>query len=136
MIGHGKLVLVVDEVESERQETVLVLEQAGFTVVQACDGLDALSEMHQQHFDVVVTDCHIPYLNGLDLLAQSRVIWSDIPIIMFSKTRYTREMAEARGAFGWIRKSSDPGILLSIVAMAVEQSVEWESPHAMEQVGA
>ena len=38
MIGYGKNVLVVDDDGSERQETALVLEQAGFTVVQACDG--------------------------------------------------------------------------------------------------
>ena len=136
MISYGKRVLVVDDDERERQETALVLKQAGFTVVQACDGLDALSEMQQQHFDAVVTDCHMPQLNGLDLLAQSRVIWSDTPVIILSKTRYTREMAEARGAFAWIRKSSSPGVLLSILAMAVEQGVEWESQHAMERVGA
>ena len=136
MISYGKRVLVVDDDERERQETALVLEQAGFTVVQACDGLDALSEIQQQHFDAVVTDCYIPQLNGLELLAQSRVIWSDTPVIILSKTRYTREMAEAREAFAWIRKSSSPGVLLSILAMAVEQGVEWESQHAMERVGA
>ncbi|MEI8014588.1 MAG: hypothetical protein WCH20_07075 [Nitrospira sp.] len=37
-----------------------LLKQAGFTVVQACDGLEALSEMQQQHFDAVVTDFPCP----------------------------------------------------------------------------
>ena len=60
MIGYGKLVLVVDEVESERQETAFLLKQAGFTVVQACDGLEALSEMQQHHFDAVVTASTYP----------------------------------------------------------------------------
>ena len=76
MISNGKRVLVVDDDERERQETALVLKQAGFTVVQACNGLDALSEMRTGQFDALVTDCHMPQLNGLDLLAQSRVIWS------------------------------------------------------------
>lgn len=140
MIGNGKLVLVVDDDEGERQETARVVEQAGFTVVQACDGLDALSEMQQQHFDAVVTDFHMPYLNGLDLLAQSRVIWSDTPVIIVSKAQWDMsEMAEENGVFAWIRKSSSPGVLLSILAMAVEQSVEqgveWGSHQAMERVG-
>ena len=52
--------LVVDEVESERQETAFLLKQAGFTVVQACDGLEALSEMQQHHFDAVVTASTYP----------------------------------------------------------------------------
>jgi DNA-binding response OmpR family regulator len=66
MISYGKRVLVVDDDERERQETALVLEQAGFAVVQACDGLHALSEMQKRRFDVVVTDCQMRHLNGLD----------------------------------------------------------------------
>jgi two-component system chemotaxis response regulator CheY len=137
MIGYGKLVLVVDEVESERQETAFLLMQVGFTVVQACDGLEALSEMQQQHFDAVVTDFHLPYLNGLELLAESRATWSDIPVIIVSKAQWDMsEMAATNGVFAWIRKSSSPGVLLSILAMAVEHGVERESQHVMEQVGA
>jgi DNA-binding response OmpR family regulator len=136
MISYGKRVLVVDGDERERQETALVLEQAGFAVVQACDGLNALSEMQKRRFDFVVTDCQMPHLNGLDFLAQSRVIWPDTPVIIFSETRYMSEMAAARGAFAWIRKSSDSSVLLSMLTVAVEQGVEWESQHAMERVGA
>lgn len=135
MIGYGKLVLVVDEVESERRETAFLLKQAGFTVVQACDGLEALSEMQQQHFDAVVTDFHLPYLNGLELLAESRATWSDIPVIIVSKAQWgMSEMAAENGVFAWIRKSSSPGVLLSILAIAVEQGVERVSQQAMEQV--
>ena len=136
MISYGKRVLVVDDDERERQETALMLEQAGFAVVQACDGLHALSEMQKRRFDVVVTDCHMPHLNGLDFLAQSRVIWSDTPVIIFSETRYMSEMAAARGAFAWIRKSSDSSVLLNMLAVAVEQGAGWESTHAMQRVGA
>jgi hypothetical protein len=42
----------------------------------------------------------------------------------------------ANGAFAWIRKSSNPGVHVTMLALAVEQGVEWESQHAMEQVGA
>ena len=136
MISYGKRVLVVDDDERERQETALMLEQAGFAVVQACDGLHALSEMQKRRFDAVVTDCQMPHLNGLDFLAQSRVIWPDTPVIIFSETRYMSEMAAARGAFAWIRKSSDSSVLLNMLAVAVEQGAGWESTHAMQRVGA
>jgi len=65
MIGYGKRVLVVDDDGRERQETALVLQQAGFMVVLASDGLLALSKMQQRRFDAVVTDFHMPNLNGL-----------------------------------------------------------------------
>ena len=137
MICEKKRVLVVDDDESERQETALVLEQACFTVVQACDGLDALSEMQQQHFDAVVTDFHMPQMNGVELLAQSRITWPDIPVIIFSKAQWDMsELVTAKGAFAWIRKSSSSAVLVSMLALAVGQSVERDFAHAIQQVGA
>ena len=137
MIGYGKRVLVVDNDERERQGTALVLQQAGFMVVLASDGLLALSKMQQRRFDAVVTDFHMPNLNGLELAAQSRLLWPALPIIIFSKGEWDMsEMATAQGAFGWIRKSSDPDILLSMLALAMEQSAERTSQLPMERVGA
>jgi hypothetical protein len=46
------------------------------------------------------------------------------------------EMAAARGAYAWIRKSSDSSVLLSMLAMVMELGVEWKSKHAMQRVGA
>ncbi len=135
MIGDKKSVLVVDDDERAGQETTLVLEQAGFTVAQACDGLDALSEMQQHHFDAVVTGFHLPYLNGLELLAQSRVTCPDTPVIIVSKPQWDiSEMATANGAFAWIRKSSSPGVLVSMLVLAVGQGVEWDFTHEIQRV--
>ena len=136
MMSYGKRVLVVDDDERARQETALVLEQAGFPVVQACDGLHALSEMQKRRYDVVVADCQMPHLNGLDFLAQSRMIWPDTPVILYSETRYLSEMAATRGAFAWICKSSDSSGLLSVLAMAMEPGVELKSTPAMQGVSA
>ncbi len=137
MIGHGERVLVVNADERERQETARVLEEAGFTVVEACDGLDAVNELRQQHVDAVVTDFHMPHLKGLELLAQSRVTWPDTPVIIISKAQWDMdEMAMAHGAFAWIRQSSSPGVLVSMLALAVGQGVEWDVTHEILQVGA
>jgi len=137
MIGYGKRALVLDDTETMRLLLAEVLGQQGFAVAQACDGVQALCEMQQHHFDVVVTDYHMPRLDGLDLFRQSQMAWPEIPVILFSEIEWGKsDLVEARGAFAWIRKSSDPGVLLSMLAWAVEQGVEWESQHAMEQVGA
>jgi CheY-like chemotaxis protein len=120
VFGYGKHVLVVDDDQSARQETSLLLEGVGFIVVQSSDGLDALNDLQQQHFDAEVTDSHTPNLNGFELLAQSRIIRSDTPVIIVSKAQWDMsEMATTHGAFAWIRKSSDPGILLMMLALAV-----------------
>ena len=137
MISEKKRVLVVDDDDSERQETTLVLEQAGFTVVQACDGLDALNEMQQHHFDAMVTDFHMPHLNGIELLAQSRITWPDTPVIIFSKAQWNMsEMVTAKGPFAWIRKSSSSGVLVRMLALAVGQGVERDFAHEILRAGA
>lgn len=137
MIGSAKCVLVVNEMGTMRRLLAEVLEQQGFTVVQASDGIQALCEMEQRHVDVVVTDYHMPRLTGLDFLRQFQMIWPEIPVIFFSELEWdTSALTEARGAFAWIRQSSDPGILLSMLALALAQGVEWEPRHPLEWVGA
>ena len=106
-------------------------------MVQACDGVQALGEMQQRHVDVVVTDYQLPRLTGLDLLRQSQMAWPEIPVIFFSDLEWEKnDLTEARGAFAWVRQSSDPGILLSMLALAMEQGVERELQHQREWVGA
>ena len=137
MIGEGKRVLVVDDAETMRRLLAEVLGQEGFTVVQACDGVQALGEMHQRHFDVVVTDNHMPCLDGFDLIRQSQMAWPEVPVILFSGIEWdASDPPASRKAFAWVRKSSDPGVLLSMLALAMGQGVEWESQDAMERVGA
>jgi two-component system, chemotaxis family, chemotaxis protein CheY len=84
MIGNGTRVLVVDDDEDVRQCITDRLEQAGFAVVQASDGLQALAELHRRHFDVVVTDCNMPRLSGFDLLRQCRHAWPGTPVIIMT----------------------------------------------------
>jgi DNA-binding response OmpR family regulator len=125
MIGYGKRVLVVDDMETMRLLLTEVLEQQGFTVVQACDGLQALCEMQYRHFDVVVTDYHMPHLNGLDFIRQSQMAWPDIPVIIVSGTQENIDvMVRARGAYGWIRKPFDSSFLVNMVNSAVNLVTE------------
>jgi len=134
MSGYGKRVLLVDDIEATRRSLATALEEEQFVVVRAQDGAQALYEMQHRHFDAVITEDHVPQLNGLDLLKQCRLAWPETPVIVFSGLDWDRSrLAAAQGAFAWIRKSSDPGILLSMLALAMEQDVE---PEARERVEA
>ena len=75
MIGKGKHVLVVDDMESIRLLLAEELEHDGFVVVQARDEVHALGELRRHHFDAVIIDYHEPNLNGLDLIRQSQMAW-------------------------------------------------------------
>lgn len=125
MIGYGKRVLVVDDDDNMRKAIAILLEEVGFTVVLACDGLQALNEMQKRRFDAVLTDCQMPYLNGLDFLIRSRITWPDTPVIIVSGMQCaTTHMETAQGAFAWIQKPFDPSALWNVIGAAVNQNVE------------
>jgi DNA-binding NtrC family response regulator len=137
MIGYGKRVLLVHDPEPMPLPLATILEEEGFLVVQAHDGVQALCAMHYRHFDVVVTDNYLPDITGVDLLNQLHLAWPEVPVILFAEVDWdTCDTAKLIGAFAWIRKSSDPGILLSMLALALEQNVERESVRALEEVRA
>ena len=122
-IGKGTRVLVVDDDEDMRQIITDRLEQAGFAVVQACDGLRALLEMRQRHFHVVVTDYQMPHLNGLALLRQCRLAWPGTPVIIMSACLDAPgEIAAARDAFSYLQKPFDADRLIALVCQAAHLS--------------
>ena len=68
------IVLVVDDDEGVRQLLVMILQQSGYDVLWACNGLEALMvySSYRAHFDLVLTDIDMPQMNGLELVARIR----------------------------------------------------------------
>jgi twitching motility two-component system response regulator PilH len=60
-------VLVVEDTISEQQLITLYLQEAGYKVINANDGKDAISKVNDQKPDVVVTDVVMPGMNGFEL---------------------------------------------------------------------
>jgi osmotically-inducible protein OsmY len=69
MDGHGVRILVAEDHEINRNLLALLLEQAQYEVHLAADGYEALGCKFKGVFDVVVTDWHMPRLNGSDFLS-------------------------------------------------------------------
>ena len=74
MDGCGKRVLVADDDEDERILLSMVLENAGYSVHMASDGRRTMEEMKRRRFDVVLTDHHLPKINGFQLVLLGRLI--------------------------------------------------------------
>jgi CheY-like chemotaxis protein len=79
-------VLIVDDNALLRASLVAEFEDAGYVVVQACDGKDALRVMAIQQPDVIVMDIKMPVLDGIEATRQLRAIagFAQIPVIAFS----------------------------------------------------
>lgn len=108
----GKRILLVDDRLPSRKLVASELEEAGFAVVPAGDGVEAWDLFREHVFDLVVTDLHMPKRNGLALLRQIRSPESSnprIPVVLVSAvgTLSTAVVAGRSGATDFYPLSSD-----------------------------
>lgn len=115
----GKTVLIVDDSASMRQVVGFALKGAGFDVVSANDGKDALGKLNGTRMDLIITDLNMPNLNGIDFIKQVRQTggYKFTPVIMLTTESQESAKEEGRraGASGWIVKPFVPEQLLSVV---------------------
>lgn len=118
-----KCILVVDDSETVRQVLQMTLVNAGFDVVAAEDGVDALNKLSDAQVDMLITDLNMPNMDGLELIKKVREEGAHrfTPIVML-----TTESSEAKklagreaGASGWIVKPFKPEQLLKVVKMVL-----------------
>lgn len=77
------VILVADDEAEIRDLLRLYLENSGYDVLEAADGLEALAILEKNHVDLAVLDVMMPALNGLHVLKKMREM-SNIPVLVFS----------------------------------------------------
>jgi two-component system cell cycle sensor histidine kinase/response regulator CckA len=82
----GETVLLVDDEHALRRLTRRVLENSGYAVVEACDGIDALNvcASHEGLIDVLVTDVVMPGLGGPSLAEQISALYPQVKVLFVS----------------------------------------------------
>ena len=80
----SKTALLVEDDPNLRDMLGKTLERAGFTVVTAVHGVDALAQMRSLSADVVVTDILMPEMDGFELIRMLHAQWPDLPIVAMS----------------------------------------------------
>lgn len=112
-------ILAVDDSASMRQMVSFTLQGAGYEVVEACDGQDALSKAKQNQVDLVLSDVNMPVMDGIALIRQLRTLpnYKFTPILMLTTESATDKKTEgkAAGATGWIVKPFNPDQLLNTI---------------------
>jgi len=118
----GKVILTVDDSVSVRQMVKLTLSDAGYTVVEAVDGKDALAKLTKT-VNLVITDLNMPNLDGIGLIRGIRTnpILRGVPIIMLtSESQESRKLeGKAAGATGWIVKPFTRQQMLAVVKRVI-----------------
>lgn len=77
-------ILVVDDDEEVRHVTASFLSGFGYTESEAADGASALAMMERTAFDLVVADLAMPGMNGIELAAEVRQRFAEIPILILT----------------------------------------------------
>lgn len=115
----AKKIMTVDDSSSVRQMVGLTLKEAGYEVVEAVDGVDALNKARQQAVDMFINDLNMPNMDGIELIRQLRAqpSFKFTPIIMLTteSQQSRKEEGKAAGATGWIVKPFKPDQLLAVV---------------------
>ena len=112
-----KKILIVDDSESIREVVSFTLENEGFEVLVANDGTDALKFHDGREIDMIITDLHMPEMDGITLIKHVREMeaYQRIPILFLTTESQTAKKMEAKeaGATGWIIKPFVPAKLIA-----------------------
>ena len=109
-------ILVIDDSLMVRQQVSRALSGAGFSIMDAVDGLDAHQKLAATpDVRLIVCDVNMPRMNGIEFLEKLSTLGLGIPVVMLT-TEGQPEMiqrAKALGAKGWIVKPFKPEMLIA-----------------------
>ncbi len=112
-------ILAVDDSASMRQMVTFTLQGAGYEVVEASDGEQALGIAKGRKVDLVLTDINMPKMDGIALIGALRALpsYKFTPILTLTteSTADKKQEGKAAGATGWIVKPFNPDQLLATI---------------------
>lgn len=121
-------ILAVDDSASMRKMVAFTLSGAGYRVVEAIDGEEALEKARDADFDLVLTDQNMPRLDGLGLTrrlrSDPRFKTTPILILTTESGDQMKQAGRAAGATGWLVKPFDPVRLLEVIRKVIRPRVE------------
>ena len=119
----SKTVLVVDDSASLRQVVHLTLQSAGYDVIEACDGRDALTKLDGKKVHLIISDVNMPNMDGISLLKEVKKhpSYKFTPIIMLTTEagENKKQEGQAAGAKAWVVKPFQPQQMLAAVSKLV-----------------
>ncbi len=112
-------ILAVDDSASMRQMVSFTLKGAGYEVVEAADGVEALNIAKSRSVNLVITDVNMPNMDGITLIKELRGLpnYKFTPLLMLTteSSPEKKQQGKAAGATGWIVKPFNPEQLISTI---------------------
>ncbi len=119
----AKTILIVDDSASVRQVVGLTLRGAGYEVVAAEDGRDALSKLDGRKLHLVISDVNMPNMDGISFVREmkTRPAYKFTPVIMLTTegSEAKKRDGQAAGAKAWVVKPFLPAQMLDAVSKLI-----------------
>lgn len=119
----AKTILIVDDSASLRQVVGIALKGAGYDVIEASDGKDALGKLDGQKIHLIISDVNMPNMDGITFVKEAKKLpsYKFTPIIMLTTESQESKKAEgqAAGAKAWVVKPFQPAQMLAAVSKLI-----------------
>jgi two-component system chemotaxis response regulator CheY len=119
----AKTIMVVDDSASLRQVVSIALKGAGYDILEASDGKDALSKLTGQKVHLIVSDVNMPNMDGISMVREIKQMpaYKFTPVIMLTTESQESKKTEgkAAGVKAWMVKPFKPDQMLAAVAKLV-----------------
>lgn len=119
----AKTILMVDDSSSLRVVVSIALKSAGYDVIEACDGKDALTKLNGQKIHMIISDVNMPNMDGISLVKAIKQLaaYKFTPIIMLTTESQDekKKQGQEAGAKAWVLKPFKPDQLLGVVQKLV-----------------
>lgn len=121
----SKTILIIDDSTTIRQSISYILEQEGYAIIEAIDGLEGLKQLDTtEKLDLIITDVNMPNMDGISFIKKARENpkYKFTPILVLTTESQGSKMNEGKeaGATGWIVKPFSTDKLLAVVKKVVE----------------
>lgn len=119
----GKRIMVIDDSASLRQVVSIALRGAGYEVLEACDGQDALGKLDGGKINLMISDVNMPRMDGIRFVKEIKKspVYRFTPIIMLTteSQEHMRQQGREAGVKAWVVKPFKPDQMLNAVSKLI-----------------
>jgi YesN/AraC family two-component response regulator len=131
-------ILHVEDDKTHREHLKLLLGRLSFDCDSAHDGIEGLSKLKQNNYDIVITDVLMPKLNGIEMARKMKKLRNDVRIVVYScleKRQYLKDAINI-GVEAYIEKSfaNTDELIGSLNTIAEKISLERRISYQKEKI--
>jgi two-component system chemotaxis response regulator CheY len=119
----AKTIMIIDDSASLRQVVAIALKGAGYDVIEAGDGRDALNKLTGQKINLIICDVNMPNMDGITFVKEMKMLanYKFTPVIMLTTegSEEKKSAGQAAGARAWVVKPFRPEQMLSAVSKLI-----------------